>query len=535
VQVNDRAVGDLWWDGKGAVTQSWTVNAAFLRAGVNRVTLTTPGDTGASVEGVWLDAVEVDYALQAVVGDEARVALQPGLQSYALGGFGSTDVRVYDVTDAHHPIRLMGAALSEVAGRRRLTFADVVLRPVDYYLITGAQIHAPVAVFADRPSDLRSLTNSADYVIIAHDSLIDALQPLAAYRRAQGLRVVIVDVQDVYDEFSGGLMDPEAIRAFIAYAYQHWVAPAPTYVLLAGDGHYDPLDHFGYGRPNLVPPYLGMFDPWWGETAADNRYAAVVGEDNLPDLILGRLPVENAAQASAVVQKIISYERSPLPGDWNARHVFVADDADFAGDFDRPLDAVYEDYIAEPWIGQKIYLDDLPTDVAQRQTLSAWQQGALVMSYMGHSSWHQWAAEPLFDIHDVPVLQNHRRWPVVLSMTCFTGFFHHPEYGTLDELLLRQKGGGAVATWSPSGLGAQSGHEKLYQGFYQFVFKGSKDQLGPAVLATKLDFYANAYGHNDLLDTYHLLGDPAMALNLTVRSWPQSIYLPVLYKNSMGG
>jgi hypothetical protein len=120
-------------------------------------------------------------------------------------------------------------------------------------------------------------------------------------------------------------------------------------------------------------------------------------------------------------------------------------------------------------------------------------------------------------------------------MTCFTGFFHHPEYGTLDELLLRRNGGGAVATWSPSGLGAQSGHEQLYQRFYQFVFKGSKEQLGSAVLAAKLDFYATVYGHSDLLDTYHLFGDPAMALNLTVRPWPQSIYLPVLFGNSMGG
>jgi hypothetical protein len=154
---------------------------------------------------------------------------------------------------------------------------------------------------------------------------------------------------------------------------------------------------------------------------------------------------------------------------------------------------------------------------------------------MGHGSWHQWAAESLFDIHGVPALRNERRWPVVLSMTCLTGHFHHPEYGTLDELLVRRNGGGAVATWSPSGLGVQSGHEQLYRTFYQSVLQDTKGQLGSAVLAAKLDFYANVSGHDELLDTYHLFGDPAMDLNLTLRPWPETIYLPVLYRNSMGG
>ena len=58
-------------------------------------------------------------------------------------------------------------------------------------------------------------------------------------------------------------------------------APAPTYVLLVGDGHYD-FGPLWLRCGQHVPPYLGMVDPWWGETAADNRYAAVVGDDTCP-------------------------------------------------------------------------------------------------------------------------------------------------------------------------------------------------------------------------------------------------------------
>ena len=117
------------------------------------------------------------------------------------------------------------------------------------------------------------------------------MQRLAQFRRDQGLRVQVVDVQDIYDEFSGGLLDPHAIRDFIRYAYVNWPGPPPAYVLLVGDGTYDFLNNEGYNVKTFIPPFLANVDPVMGETAADNRYVTVVGDDAMPDLHLGRLPV----------------------------------------------------------------------------------------------------------------------------------------------------------------------------------------------------------------------------------------------------
>ena len=535
VAVNGHTAGDLLWDGTGAVTGTWTFDRSVLGPGDNAVTVSLPGDTDALVEGVWLDALEIDYPLGSVVGDRVTFSGQPGAHLYALGGFTDGGVKefFYDVTDAQHPVPLQGATVTGGAGYT-LSFSDAPPEPVDYFVCTSAQVRSPVSILPDVPSDLRAGSNGADYLVIAHADLLSALQPLVAHRRDQGLVVSLVDVQDVYDEFTGGLLDPEAIREFVAYAYAQWTL-APTYVLLVGDGSYDVLDHSGYGSVTYVPPYLDMVDPWWGETAADNRYAAVNGSDPLPDVFLGRLPVSSPTEAAAVVHKILQYEQAPMYGDWNARHVFVADDRDDAGDHPGMLDAVYDAHMAAPWIGDKIYLGALSAEVSRQRTLDAWQRGALLISFAGHSSWHQWAVEALLDIHDVDDLRNDRQWPVVLSMTCFTGYFQHPEYGTLDEELLRLDGGGAVATWSPSGLGVAMGHDALYQGFYRAVFTDGERQLGPSILAAKLDLYAQAPEHADLLDTYHLFGDPAMALNLTIRPWPFSTYLPVGFKNLSGG
>lgn len=533
-KVNNHGVGEWTWDGQNAAIATLALNPAILQAGDNSVTVNLPGDTGAFGEEAWVDAVELDYPLQRVTGDRVAFWGQAGGRRYELGGFTRNDILLYDVRDPQQPVQLDQARVLG-SSRYTLSFADAPAQPAAYLALTRAQIRRPAGLVADAPSSLRDTTNGADYVIITHAHFASAVRPLAAYRQAQGLRVAVIDVQDIYDEFNGGRIDPSAIRDFIAYAYAQWTSPAPTYVLLVGDGSYDFMDHYGYGSANYVPPYLAMVDPWWGETAADNLYATVNGDDPLPDILLGRLPVTTAAEATIVVQKILSYERLPWPGDWNASHIFVADDADSAGDFATSTDTVYDDFITDPWIGHKIYLDDLPAETAQQRLLTAWNRGALLVSFVGHSSWHQWAVEALLDIYALPNLRNDRRWPVLLSMTCFTGFFHHPEYGTLDESLLRLGSGGAVATWSPSGLGVSTGHDRLYQGFYRAVFNDGQTQLGPATLAAKLSLYGHARAYDDLLDTYHLFGDPAMALNLTVRPWSHFFYLPIIAQNRSGG
>ena len=518
--VNGLPAGEWWWDGSGAITATKILDRSFLRPGGNTLTISLPGDA-APTEGVWLDTVEVDYPLQAVGGDEARFWGQAGEHCYHLGGFSSGDILLYEVSDPQGPVLLQGGEVASGV----LSFADDPAHPATYLALTEAQIRQALNIAADTPSNLRDEALDADYLIITHADFAEAVEPLADHRRSQGLSVTVADVQDVYDEFGSGLIDPEAIRDFIARVL-------PAYVLLVGDGSYDFLDHFGYGPVNSLPPYLAMVDPWWGETAADNLYAAVVGDDPLPDVLLGRLPVTTAAEAETVVGKILNYEQDPWLGEWNARHVFVTDES---GDFAASANAVYNEFITEPWAGQKIYLDDLPAETARQETLAAWNRGALLVSFVGHSSWHQWSIEALLDIHDVPDLRNDRLWPVLLSMTCFTGFFHHPEYGTLDESLLRLEGGGAVATFSPSGLGVSTGHDYLHQGFYQAVFTDGQTQLGAAILTAKLNLYAQVPAHADLLDTYHLFGDPAMALNLTIRPWPYSTFLPLLAKNDSGG
>jgi hypothetical protein len=150
--------------------------------------------------------------------------------------------------------------------------------------------------------------------------------------------------------------------------------------------------------------------------------------------------------------------------------------------------------------------------------------------YNGHSSVRQWAAERLFHRDDVVALHNASQLPVVLEMTCLTGLFDEPGGTTLDETLLREAGGGAVAVWGTTGLGVATGHQQLAQGFLASAFQRHERTIGAGTLSGKLKLVASGSSALDLVDTFTLLGDPATNLNLTLVPWTSKVYLPVIQR-----
>src|SRR6266851_2210724 len=150
--------------------------------------------------------------------------------------------------------------------------------------------------------------SGADYLLLAPQAFLPAAQPLLDLRQRQGLAVKAVALEEVYQDFGHGEAAPQAIRDFIAYAYHFWQSPSPRYVLLLGDASYDYKDFLHSGTVNRVPPLLVKTSFLW--TASDPAYAAVNGDDLLPDLALGRLPAASVEEAQTLVEKVLAFESS---------------------------------------------------------------------------------------------------------------------------------------------------------------------------------------------------------------------------------
>jgi hypothetical protein len=526
VAFNEFPIGDVEWEGKQAVEAAFSIPASSLKTGNNTVTISLPGLPDVNVEGVWLDAFYLAYARADQFGsDTILFRADTGPRAYSFKLNSSINLRAYDVSQPDQPVKLEELAVGQ-DNTVALGYGGQN-GEARFWATNEAGILAPVSL---RPaSDLNTAApfSGVDYLIISPPAFVPALDDLIALRQTQGFTVAVEDAQAIFDSFGGGRPEPEAIRTFLAHAYANW-NPPPTYILLMGDGTSDPKGYLDNSSATFIPPYLADVDPWAGETASDNRYVAVDGDDNLPDILIGRLPVNSLAEAQTVVEKIVQYETNPTEGNWTARTHFVADNADPAGNFAALSDSLIADYIMPPRQANRLYYrpsSNSAVDV-QQDLLQSWSSGSSLIMFTGHASIHQWGAEKFFHLDDVAALNNASRLPVILEMTCFTGSFQSPGFPTLDEALLRHPGGGAVAAWGPTGLGVATGHAPLAEGFLGSLLEENQVDLGTAILAGKINLANQHPYYGDLIDTFTLLGDPATRLTSPSASYPH--YLPIV-------
>jgi hypothetical protein len=521
VYFNDHLIKDETWASLAEYTFNVTIPQSYLMEGSNTIKVECPSDGGITQDLVLVNWFKVDYQRDyAADGDTARFSVDTaGDWDFRVTGFTGQAAEVWDITQPLTPLRITNPVYEPTTQGWTLVFHQAAQAHQTYIAAVPGQLLAPDAITLDDPSDLRAETNGADYIIISHPDFLTAVQPLVAYHAEQGMRVQLVNVQDIYDEFNGGVFDPQAIRDFLAYAYGHWLRPAPNYVLLVGDGNYDFKNYRGLGEINYIPPFLAEADPWMGEVAADNRFVAFNPSDWLPVMALGRLPVKTSAEGAGMVQKILNYGENAAGG-WTRKALVVSDNADEAGNFPASSGVTAAQLSADYTVDQ-ITLPPGATEfersVLRQSIQAAFNGGRALVQYNGHSTPYQWAYENLFSTEDVPLLANPDRLPFVVSMTCLVGDYILPSsdsfnYSSLDETLTRAPNGGAIASFSPTGKGLSSGHDVLAQGLYQALLSANRPDLGRATTQAKVYLYANSTANRELIDTYLLFGDPALQL-----------------------
>ena len=517
--VNDVPIGTTEWHAQQSHRfESEPFNSAIFKAESNQLTVELLKSTQNNrPDQIFLNWFEVDYwrSYRTTTDGIAFEVSPPETDLFrpivtTLKGFSQRGIDLYKPGVS----KIANVEISRVERSGgdegyALTFADTISKPTSYVAMTFDQKRKPKRIILDTPSSLREPSNRADYIIITADEFYDAVLPFAEYR-GRRLRTKVVKVQDIYDEFNHGIFSPEAIREFLRYTYFHWQRPAPSYVLLVGDATWD----FKSGK-NFVPSYY-FHSRAWGQAAADSLYVAVNGNDDLPDMFIGRLPTHFEEEAKAVLDKIIRYEQNPLLGEWRRRSLFLAGKSDPKSSLER----FEED--SEELIGRflppsqeviRAYADPAsPYHGTTEKIVKHWNEGVAFLHFTGHGGGGIWADAKLFTFNDLPLLINQNKPPLVTSFTCFTGYFDDPNVGGLNETLVVLPRGGAIAAMGSTGLGWVKGDFFLEEDFFEAVFTRKAKDIGTAVLAAKVALMADHPASRDLVNLYNLLGDPVLQL-----------------------
>jgi len=504
LRLNDSPVADVHWDGGGPYVAETALAPGILRAGENRLALVAAGDTGAPVDSFQLDWIEVTYRRE-LVADGAALTFAAAEQGFAVG-VTAKSVLLWDITDPAAPVALQGYERRD--GMLRFA-SDGALRR--FIVASEAGIRRPAAIAAVSGPDLRDWPGGADMIVVTVPAFRDVLQPLVAARQAQGLRVAVVNVEQVYDTFNFGLAGPEAIKALVQHALRDWTPPAPRFLLLAGDASYDPRGYLDGAEVDLVPT-RSVFTAFSGWTSSDVWYALPdESAEARPALAVGRFPAQTAEQLAVMVAKTLAYERDESTAAWRETALIIADNnesgfAQETGEFVGRL----QGYTAE----QVVIAED--GAAARDALLRAFREGRGLIGYFGHGSVTLWAKEKVFGVEDVGRLNNKDRLPIVFTVTCLSGLFEHPTTPSLGEALLRERDGGAVAALVPSSAAVLADQRLLARELAAALAK-TEDSPGPrtlgeAVRRAQAGLPASLGGVRDILLTFNLLGDPALRL-----------------------
>ncbi len=502
VRVNGTLVADSIWKGIKAQVVKANLGQGVLHEGANEIQLEAILGSGISSSIVYVDSFDLDYPRYFAASDGALAFRGDGAASVTIGGFSDEHVIVLDVTKPHQPRLASNVLVDEAGGFYRASLAPTGAA-TPYYAVSESGWQAPAWTVGDQPSNLAK-ASAADYVVVTTHELLEPAERLANLRSSDGLSTLVVDIQDIYDEYAQGQQDPRALTDFLKAATKRWAHP-PRYLVIAGRGNFDYRNLGGVGG-NLVPPI--MVSTPKGLFASDTALGDVAGNDGAPEIAVGRIPVLSAEEFDAYIDKVDAYENAPPP-DAARVAVMAADAPDQSVDFGAASNSIAAT-LPSGYAAANVHLP-LGGDIAvsREELFTLLDAGADFVNYTGHGALDRLSGEGLLTSADVPALHN-ARTPVLTALSCIINRFEVPGFAPLGEELVKADAG-VVASWAPTGLSIHDEATVLGRSFYQDVAANPGTRLGDAINNAYRTFVTLG-GQSWMPEIYGLLGDPGLRL-----------------------
>lgn len=490
-------------------------------------------DQAANIDRANLNFIEISYLRHLRLnGPSLSFTLQS--PNAAIAGAGA-DLRVWDVSDPRSYTQLNVQA----DGDRARWYYPSGQKWKRYVAWQSAEGMPQPEIIGYAPNQNIHGLPTPDMVIFTLPQWYKEACDLAAYRKQkQGLDVMVTNLDEIYNEFSSGTPDIQAMRRMLKMFYER-PEKKLKYALVMGRPTWD------YRRKTKNSSsgecaYPAM--PAWSDTLGLIEFNQSLHTDDMFGLLedgattmrqlgksamsiaVGRLPVINREMAAAAVKKIIDYERGlNTRSSWRGKVMYITDLSDNTIDFQEDAEAATK---ALPWtspydagnpgvgnglMATKAYIDFYKLENGKAVKAfdivkSNLQEGTAWMIYIGHSSQTVWGGVGIMPTSYVQSMSL-RRKPIVVSASCHYSQIDGPNLSGAEMMWRNPQGPISVIATTRSAAIYHNGEfvKYLSSNIGRTHPSGRAMTLGEVFQKTKNDFN-NCYEAK----VYILIGDPAM-------------------------
>jgi len=490
--INGVPMDPISGTGKVLMNGSFQVPISVLREGANTLQLQTFAGAG---DISLTESIKVSYNRKYEAVQNRLSFYTSNYRTSTLSGFSSPNIRLFDLTVPDEPKTLSNLTIVDNGGNYSVSLPANRGRAI--FAAEDSAILTAGSIVANTPSTLSTPTHNADLLIVSYKDWLTQANDWANYRRAQGMTVEVVDIEDILDEFSYGSVDTSGITDFFKYAKNNWQTP-PNYILLLGDTTYDYRNYENRAFQNFIP--TKRVDTVYEETGSDEAMCDF-DDDGLAEISVGRIPARNAQNVSQALSKTMAFE-STLATAFSRGGVFPSDlpnGYDFEGLNQRVSSQL-------PPSMPKTYINRGQPD-AHSILINALNAGPYIVNYSGHGSPGAWQSNFL-TISDALGLTNAPNYSIFTLLTCFNGYYLRTDADSLGEALLKSPSGGAAVVWASTASTTPDVQEVMATRFYSQLNVSSMTRMGDFVRDAK----AAISGGRDVRLSWALLGDPTLKI-----------------------
>ncbi|MDR2963902.1 MAG: C25 family cysteine peptidase [Bacteroidales bacterium] len=293
--------------------------------------------------------------------------------------------------------------------------------------------------------DMSNSKNQGDFVIITHSSLWNEARQYAAYRDSTGKKTIVIDVEELYNQFAYGIgKHPVAIHEFIRFAQAQW-SIKPENFLIIGKGY--KITDF---RKNAAL-YEQTLVPTMGYPGSDilftiSNHKSTMNTFRTPASI-GRIAAQTGADVINYLNKVRLYE-AQTPAAWmkTVMHFGGGSNQSEQTEIKGYLKG-FETAITGSYFGANVstflksssdIFEKTEPDIISKNM----NAGTSILNFFGHASGSS------FDqtIDDPILFNNEGKYPLLIANSCYSGdIFSTNPSGINEKWIFNTPMKGAIA------------------------------------------------------------------------------------------